>query len=256
MPTIFRFWIFDRDLHNYDSYFLIHRDRFLSDFSRFWSSLIVLIIFPWLPIRFDFKIWCLEEVFTKNSFSWTFWEKIHQRIHESVDGYGWCLRDHFLSDFDDSWLFFDCSDDFLVFLASLDEFEWMPSDFEMSIDFFDDFIHVQTQNNHVRKWSYLMNLVHRLILIHRTHFLSDSVARGLDLRLRDLIRSFAIMKCRILSQKIILIDDLRVEDHARVLYFWGHGGTLRTKMSLKWSLEALIVTRNTRIARGRSRSQM
>ena len=65
----------------------------------------------------------------------------------------------------------------------------------------------------------LMNLSHGLILIHRTHFLSNSVARGLDLRLRDLIGPFAAVKYMILSQKIILIDDLRVEDHARVLYF-------------------------------------
>jgi hypothetical protein len=122
--------------------------------------------------------------------------------------------------------------------------------------FFGDFNHVQTQNNPVRKWSHLMHLGHGLILIHRTHFLSSSVARGLDSRLRDLIRSFTIMKYRILSQKIILIDDLGVEDHARVLYFWGRGGTLCTKIALKWYLEALTVTRNKRIAPGRPRSQM
>ena len=64
-----------------------------------------------------------------------------------------------------------------------------------------------------------MNLDYGLILVHRTQFSSNSFARGLDLRLRDLIRSFAIMKYRILSKKLILIDDLRVEDRARVLYF-------------------------------------
>ena len=64
-----------------------------------------------------------------------------------------------------------------------------------------------------------MNLGHGLILIHRAHFSSNSVARGLDSRLKDLIRSFAVMKYRILSPKISLIDDLRVEDRARVLYF-------------------------------------
>ena len=64
-----------------------------------------------------------------------------------------------------------------------------------------------------------MNLDHGLILIHKIQFSSNSVVRGLDLRLRDLIRSFATMKYRILSQKTILIDDLRVEDRARVLYF-------------------------------------
>ena len=163
-------------------------------------------------------------------------------------------RDHFPPDIDISWWFLVVSMVSQWFLVSLIEFGWMSSGFEMSSDFFGDFNHEQTVNNPVRKWSHLMNFDHGLILIHRTHFLSDSVARGLDLRLRDLIRPFAIIKYRILSQKIILMDDLRVEDHARVLYFWGRGGTLRTKIALKWSLDALIVTRNTRIARFRSRN--
>ena len=106
-----------------------------------------------------------------------------------------------------------------------------------------------------------MNLSHGLISIHMTRFLSDSAARGLDLRLRDLIRPFTIMTYMILSQKTILIDDFRVEDHARVLYFYfisevGRGGPLCTNIAPKWSLEAPIVRRNTRIARGRSRNRI
>ena len=207
-------------------------------------------------------------VLTSKSDTWTrylprtrccliFWKKIHQMIHGSVRGYDTGLRDLFLGlismIFGYIWLF-------RWFPSVSSEFGrvWVNAEWFWDVDWFFRWILTmyRLSINPIRKWSHLMNLDHGLILIHRTRFLSDSVSRGLDLRLRDIIRPFAIIKYRILSQKIILMDDLRVEDHARVLYFWGHGGTLRTKIALKWSLEALIVTRNTRIARGRSRNRI
>ena len=58
---------------------------------------------------------------------------------------------------------------------------------------------------------------HDHFLIHRTQYLSDSLTRGLDLRLRDLTRSIDITKDRIVCQKTVSVEGLRVKVRAREL---------------------------------------
>ena len=61
-------------------------------------------------------------------------------------------------------------------------------------------------------------------LIHRAQYLSDSLTRGLDLRLRDLTRSIDITKDRILCHKTVSVEGLRVNDRARELISEFGGG--------------------------------
>ena len=58
---------------------------------------------------------------------------------------------------------------------------------------------------------------HGHFLIHRDQFSSNSLTRGLDLRLRGLIRPFGVTKSSDLCQKIISVECLRVTDRARAL---------------------------------------
>ena len=58
---------------------------------------------------------------------------------------------------------------------------------------------------------------HGRFLVHNDQFSSNSLARGLDLRLRDPIRSFGVNQSSGLCQKIISVEGLRVTDRAREL---------------------------------------
>ena len=58
---------------------------------------------------------------------------------------------------------------------------------------------------------------HGRFLVHNDQFSSNSWTRGLDLRLRDLIRSFGANQRSDLCQKIISVEGLRVTDRAREL---------------------------------------
>ena len=58
---------------------------------------------------------------------------------------------------------------------------------------------------------------HGRFLVHSDQFSSNSLARGLDLRLRDPIRPFGVNQSSGLCQKIISVEGLRVTDHAREL---------------------------------------
>ena len=74
---------------------------------------------------------------------------------------------------------------------------------------------------------------HEHFLVHRTQFSTNSVTWGLDLRLRDLIRPFSVIKDRVSWPKITSVEDLRAKDRSWVLISKVLVGTPWTKIGLK-----------------------
>ena len=94
----------------------------------------------------------------------------------------------------------------------------------------------------------MTNTIHdrRYFLIYRGQFLTDFGKRGLVTCLRRCISASPVISDRIWCQKTVFVECRVSHDRSRTLISELSQGTPETKIGLKWDLEVVISTRNTR----------
>ena len=151
---------------------------------------------------------------------WTdFWKMTHEVTYQSVYGYGksWPEMEFFLIDsfshqilgfrhgFRLEWMFPIEWDGFLIIWTS----HQTPEVFHYN--------HVPVEKKNKVVFEKYHENQHGRFLVHNDQFSHNPLTRGLDLRLRDSIRSFGVNQRSGLCQKIISVEGLRVKDRAREL---------------------------------------